>query len=58
MVKTRVILVFFADAVAGVIHGGIGMAWAVASVGCVPALLSWYPLEMRYVSTQPAVYLL
>ena len=61
MLKTRIDFVFFCnadddDAMAGVIHGGMDMACAVASVGCVPALLSWYPLEMHYVSTQPAVY--
>ena len=46
------------DGCGNVINGGMGMAWAVASVGCVPAILSWYPLEMHYVSIQPAVYFL
>ena len=34
-----------ADAMFGMIHGSMGMAWAMASV---PALLSWYLLEMHY----------
>ena len=61
MLKTRVDFVCNAgdadaDAMAGVIHCSMGMACG--QCGMCADLFSWYPLEMHYVSTQPAVYFL